>query len=236
MKLTRRIAAALFLASALAAGGGAAQGTIDPKDVKAPQPTVPEIFTLQGQYIRVAYNNEGYAILSYRIANGTQGQDWMLLEAGLTVRKGVPGFEMKREAISLKTPDGKSVPLATQDEYAAAGYLPALNARLKTSSDPINYFPMDAQHACAMTFFNDLGKGRKGLAYDYVTLSFDRGCVGRLFFKVPGGVVPGQFWLEVKFPQSKLEVPFRILTKDEEKMFKKEWQNFKKALDEGTAK
>ena len=37
----------------------------------APQPTVPEIFTLTGAFVRVAYNNEGYVILGYQVATNT---------------------------------------------------------------------------------------------------------------------------------------------------------------------
>ena len=42
------------------------------------------------------------------------------------------------------------IPLATQKEYAEAGYLPALNMRAKVQRDPINYFPVEASRACAI--------------------------------------------------------------------------------------
>ena len=38
-----------------------------------------------------------------------------------------------------------------------------------------------------------------------------RACVGG-FFKVPGGIRYGQYWLNVKFAKSLVRVPFRILT------------------------
>ena len=37
-----------------------------------------------------------------------------------------------------KTPDGKTIPLATQKEYAAAGYLRSLNARGKVTRDSLS--------------------------------------------------------------------------------------------------
>jgi hypothetical protein len=56
--------------------------------------------------------------------------------------------------------------------------------------------------------------------------------VGRLYFKVPGGIKVGQHWLFVDFgPSGKVEVPFRILTKEEEKQFRETWQDIKKAHD-----
>ena len=56
----------------------------EPQKIQMPQPGVPQIMTLEGRYVRVAYNNEGYAILGYRSpqASGV-GEPWMLLEWAL---------------------------------------------------------------------------------------------------------------------------------------------------------
>ena len=62
--------------------------------------------------MRAAYNNEGYAILGYRLANMSIGEKWMLLEFGTTVRDGVPNYTLKRDALTLETPDGKTIPMA----------------------------------------------------------------------------------------------------------------------------
>jgi hypothetical protein len=50
--------AVLALASAMAAHG-VAQGQQPPK-VKIPESGVPQIMTLEGAFVRAAYNNEGY--------------------------------------------------------------------------------------------------------------------------------------------------------------------------------
>ncbi len=70
--------------------------------VKIPEPGVPQIMTMEGRYVRAAYNNEGYAILGYKLANLSVGEEWMLLEFGIALRDGQPDYEMKREAISLR--------------------------------------------------------------------------------------------------------------------------------------
>ena len=36
--------------------------------MKAPQPDVPEVFTLMGQYVRGGDNHEGFVNLGYRMA------------------------------------------------------------------------------------------------------------------------------------------------------------------------
>jgi hypothetical protein len=201
------------------------------QEVVAPVPTVPQVFTLAGQFVRVAYNNTGYATLGYEMAQRSIGEEWMLLEVGLTRRAPAKDFDLKREHLSVKTPDGTIVPLATQKEYGQAGYLPALNNRARVQRDSINYFPIEATRGCALSFFANLGQGARQIAYDEVNLSSNRACVGRLYFKIPGGIKVGQYWLLVNFGDGEVQVPFRILTKEEEKQFKDSWEDIKKAHD-----
>ena len=228
-----RICLAGLLALTLGAGSALAEET--PK-VVAPQPTVPEVFTLMGQYVRVAYNNSGFVTLGYRMAQEAVGEEWALLEVGLTTRRPAKDFTLKRENISIKTPDGTVIPLATQKEYAAAGYCTSLNMRAKVQRDSINYFPQDVTRPCSMQFFANLGQGGPQIARDEVELSYDRGCVGRLYFHIPGGIKVGQHWLNVNFDGSEVQVPFRILTKDEAKAFAKSWEDIKEAHEESLKK
>ena len=200
--------------------------------VTPPKPTVPEIFTLMGQYVRIAYNNQGFATLGYRMAQDSAGEEWMLLEIGLTMRGSAENFTLKREHLSVKTPDGTVIPLATQKEYAEAGYLRALNTRARVVRDSINYFPVEASRACAIQFYANLGQAGPQIAYDQVELSSNRGCVGRVYFHIPGGIKVGQHWLNVNFGESEVQVPFRILTKEEAKQFQKSWEDIKKAHEE----
>ena len=221
----------LTLAVPTFAGGAAAQKpTPDLSAIKAPEPAVPERFTLQGEFVRTAYNNEGFVNLGYRIANGSLGEEWMYLQVGLTLQDGVKSQTLKREAFSVKTPDGKTIPLATQKEYSAALGLAALNARAKTQKDSLNYFPPGVTRANAFQFFADLGKGNT-VSMDDVEAADNRASFGRLFFKILGGIQTGQHWLVVKFAGSEVHVPFRILTKEEEKQFRKTWEDIKKEFD-----
>ncbi len=78
------------------------------------------------------------------------------------------------------------------------------------------------------TFFPDLTS--RALPVDEVELSNQRACLGRLYFKIPGGVAYGQHWLNVKFAQSLVRVPFRILTKEEEKLLDKNYKSISKQV------
>jgi len=197
--------------------------------VKIPEAGVPQVMTLEGMYVRAAYNNEGYAIIGYKTANMSVGEEWMLLEMGTTVREGVPSFSLKRDDVSLETPDGAKIPLPSVDDYRSAN-LAALNNRANVARDSINYFPPMASQACRIGFFSELGQAV--LPWQDVELSNLRACVGRLFFRVPGGIKYGQHWLNVKFQNSVIRVPFKILTKDEEKFLSKNYGSIEKQVKE----
>jgi hypothetical protein len=195
--------------------------------VQIPQAGVPQILTLEGKFVRAAYNNEGYVILGYQASNRSIGDEWMLLEVGMTVLDNVPDYRLTREALSLETPDGKTIALATVSEQRE-GNPQAIQQRAKVQRDSINYFPTRASRPCAILFFPELGA--RALPYDVVDLSRDRACLGRLYFKIPGGIAYGQHWLNVKFEKSLVRVPFRILTSDEEKLLSKNYKSIEKQV------
>ena len=203
--------------------------TQDKPAVQLPKPGVAEIMTLEGKFVRAAYNNEGYVILGYELVNRSVGEDWMLLEFGVTVRDDTPDYRLKRDALSLETPDGKTIPLPTINEHRE-GNTTALQNREKVQRDSINYFPPGATRACALTFFPDLAS--RVMPVDEIELSNQRACLGRLYFKVPGGITYGQHWLNVKFEKTLVRVPFRILTKDEEKLMDKHYKSISKQVED----
>ena len=211
----------------------AAAQSQEPPKVKIPDPGVPQIMTMEGRYVRAAYNNEAYAILGYRLANLSVGEDWMLLEVGLSLRDRTPDYTLKREAVSLDTPDGKTIALATTPEYRQAN-LQALKARERVQRDSINYFPPNAYQPCPIQFFTDLNQ--RPMSWDEVEMTNHRACVGRFYFKVPGGITYGQHWLNVKFEKSVVRVPFRILTKEEDKLLDKHYKSIEKQVKEAFKK
>jgi hypothetical protein len=218
------------LASAMAAHG-LAQGQQPPK-VAIPQSGVPQIMTLEGAFVRAAYNNEGYVILGYRLANDSVGEPWMLLDVGMTVREKVPNQKMVRSALSLEIPGGQTIPLPSNEEFLKAN-LAALERRSQVTNDSINYFPPLASQPCRIGFFAELSQ--RAMSYDEVELSQTRACLGKLFFPIPGGIKYGQYWLNVKFEKSLVRVPLRILTKDEEKTLNKNFKDIKKQVQEAFA-
>ena len=225
----------ISLVSLWAAVAPAAAQTQGPPKVQIPQSGVPQIMTMQGKFVRAAYNNEGYVILGYQVSNRSMGEPWMLLEVGITLREGVKEFKLARNAISLETPDGKTIPLPTIEEYLkGSSQVQALQNRSKVQRDSINYFPPSANRACRLGFFADVGD--RAMAWDEVELSPTRACVGRLYFQLPGGIAYGQHWLNVQFPKSLVRVPFRILTKEEEELLSEYYGDIEKQVKEAFRK
>ena len=158
--------AVLALVSAMAAHG-LAQGQQPPK-VQIPQSGVPQIMTIEGAFVRAAYNNEGYVILGYRLANDSVGEPWMLLDVGMTLRERVPNQKLTRDEVSLDTPDGQKIPLPSNAEFQKAN-LAALERRSQITKDSINYFPPLANQACRIGFFAELQQ--RAMSWDEVELS-----------------------------------------------------------------
>jgi hypothetical protein len=206
-----------------------------PPNVQIPQPGVPQITTLEANFVRVGYNNEAYVILGYQMAQRSLNEPWLMLEVGMTLMDKVPDFTLKRDAIALEIPNGTKIPLPNVEEYRKGeGDVQALQNRAKVQRDSINYFPISASRPCRIGFFADMDQ--RAMSWDQVELSSDRACLGRLYFQVPGGISYGQYWLEVKFAQTLVRVPFRIFTKDEEKMVSKNYKSIKKQVEDAFKK
>jgi hypothetical protein len=222
----------LALSTLIGASSETPQSAQAPK-VQIPNPGVNEIMTLEDAFVRVAYNNEGYVTLGYRLANTLVGQEWMFIEVGATLREGKRNYTLKRSAISLSLPDESRVPLPTDGEYKQVD-LRGIERQSTVVRDSINYFPPSVRDACRLGFFSEMSS--RTLAYDEVELSSTRGCLGRLYFKIPGGLKYGQHFLNVQFQDSLVRVPFRIVTKEEEEILSKNWKDIRKQVQEAFKK
>jgi hypothetical protein len=229
---------ATLLAAAIVAFVATAPRTVTGQQaptVPIPNPGVPQITTLEGNFVRVGYNNEAYVILGYQMAQRSIGESWLMLETGMTLMDKVKDQTLKRDAIALEIPNGTRVPLPTMEDYRKGeADVQALQNRAKVQRDSINYFPVTASRPCRIGFFADLDQ--RAVSWDQVELTSDRACLGRLYFPVPGGITTGQYWLNVKFEQTLVRVPFRIFTPDEEKLVSKNYKSIKKQVEEAFKK
>jgi hypothetical protein len=228
---THRSASTALIALSVAClvSTGRAQSQQPQAPIQIPQPGVPQIMTLEGKFVRVAYNNEGYVILGYQIANRTVGVDWIMLDVGLTLMERVKDYTLKRDALSLDTPDG-TLPLPSIEEYRSdQSTVQGLQNRMKVQRDSINYFPPWTHGVNRLGFFSDLDS--RAMPWDQVEVTNSRACMGQLYFHVPMGTKYGQYWLNVKFAESLVRVPFRLFTPEEEKTLSKNYGSIKKQVD-----
>ena len=197
--------------------------------VQIPNAGVPQIMTLEGKFVRAAYNNEGYVILGYQIANRTIGSEWIMLDVGIAPMEKAKSYRLKRDALSLDTPDG-TVPLPSIAEYNQnASKVQPLQLRLKAQRDSIDYFPPWIHGVNRLGMFADLES--RAMPWDEAEVGNNRACMGQLYFQVPAGTKYGQYWLNVKFAESVVRVPFRLFTEDEEKLVGKKYGDIKKQVD-----
>lgn len=218
-----------WFAMAVAVACAAAVHAQQKPTVAIPNPGVPEVMTIEGKFVRAAYNNEGYAIIGYQVANRSLNEEWMMIDLGTTVRDNVPEYKLTRDKLWVDTFDGKKVPLASIEEYRKAN-LRALENRARVQRDSIDYFPPMASQPCRIGFFADPTSPAR--AWDEVSLSNRRACMGRLFFQIPGGIKHGQYFLNIQFEKSLIRVPFRILTEEEERLLGDNYGDIRKQVQE----
>lgn len=184
---------------------------------------------VEGTFVRVAENPEGWVVVGYRAANGAVGKEWVFFEIGMTVQKGVKGQKITRDDVKLVTPKHEVIDMATQEAYSkAAGSLAAMEREANMMHDSIDYFPPGADQACRIGFFTDQSQPMRGPAFDEVDVSSNRACMGRVYFDVPGGIQLGNYNLDVAFANSIVKVPLEIMTKDQAKEFEKKWKEAEK--------
>ena len=153
----------------------------------------------------------------------------MLLEVGIALRDGVPDYDPEARGDVARDSRRQDDPAGVEQEYRAAN-LKALEQRVRRSS------------ATRSTTSRRTRTRRAGSASSPIWTSarcrgtrsscqHQRACLGRFFFQVPGGITYGQYWLNVKFANSLVRVPFRVLTKEENKLLDKHFDDIKKQVD-----
>lgn len=141
--------------------------------------------------------------LSYRFADINLGMDWLLLDVAVTGAKRL-SVELKREKISLRTPDGEIVPLPSQEELGEAfSSIRAANQRADVAAEPLRYW--GGRRLCTLNFLVEPGSN---IVMRSIWVNDERWCVGRLYFPLAKGVQPGRYELRVDLPESKVRVPF----------------------------
>jgi hypothetical protein len=149
--------------------------------------------------------SEVEAVLGYRFASQSTGDEWMFLDLAVTGTTG-ESVEIRRDTIFLRSPTGETIALASQTEFGQAyGGLRAALQRAAIVGDPLDYFRDPA--VCGLRLFAAPGEG---LAFDSFTVHQHRVCAGRLYFFIPQTIQAGTWVLGIDLPESWLRIPFRL--------------------------
>jgi hypothetical protein len=142
--------------------------------------------------------------LSYRFAKLNPEGHWLLLDTVMTAAD--QPLELWRTSITLRTPSGDVVPLATEAEFSRAypNLAPAI-ARANINREPMGY--LIPRRYRPMRLFAQRGFG---LVYPSVWLDQWHDAFGRLFFQLPNSVHKGQYELLIKLSKSEVVIPFTI--------------------------
>lgn len=159
-----------------------------------------------GEYILQQKGPEVDAVLGYRFADASIGDEWLILEVAVTAPSGQTA-DIERDNVFVRTPAGERIPLATQREFGEA--YPQLRPTLQKAAvarDPMDYFKANRRD-CRLGFFTEPGAG---VVFEELSLNDRRGCQGQLFFRVPGGIQPGQWTLGIDLEESDIRIPFEL--------------------------
>jgi len=142
--------------------------------------------------------------MSYRYPKLNPGGTWLMLDTVMVATR--DPIEVPRTAISVRTPSGEVVPLATPTEYnngyrELAWSIIADNA----TREPLGL--LIARRYLPLRFFPPRGIG---LAFDSEWLDNFHNRYGRLFFKLPDSLQKGTYQLLIKLSESKVVIPFTI--------------------------
>lgn len=146
------------------------------------------------------------AILGYRFAEESLGDEWLIVDLALTGLRS-EAIEVRQEAISIVTPDGRRVPLPTQKEFIAA-YSEVQSAvrRAEIASQPLEA-TRGGRRPCELNFLRLPGSG---VTRDAIWINQRELCVGKLAFPIAGGIQPGRWRLVIELEESSLDVPFNL--------------------------
>jgi hypothetical protein len=145
-------------------------------------------------------------VVSYKFADSSLGDEWLIIDVALTGQRAA-SIEVKQQDVSIRTPDGRRIPLPTQKEFIDA--YPQLQSALRRAA--IASEPLEAtrggKRPCDLNFLRLPGTGS---TRDAIWVNQNELCVGMLAFPVAGGIQPGRWKLIIELEESSLEIPFDL--------------------------
>jgi hypothetical protein len=172
-----------------------------------PNPITEPVIDQPGRFIVRYRDSVIEVVLDTKFAADSLGDEWLILNAAMSGMTG-GATTVERDLVSLRTPDGRTIPMPTYREFNAAyNDLATAARRAALASDPLD-FTRGGRRDCLIDFFPRPGSGRAAKTALHVTKN--QLCVGMLFFPVRNGVQPGNWKLIIEFEETEAMVPFTL--------------------------
>jgi hypothetical protein len=143
-------------------------------------------------------------VAAYEYSRRTHNGPWLLIELAV---QATPRIAIQRSQITLRTPDERNVPLATQQQYLDdRETITPLLQNAKVWRRPLTpYFTSRVQPT--ILFFSNPGR----IVHDSFVSNPDDVAAGDLFFRSPDQRwVAGSYRLIVQHPDAKAELPIEL--------------------------
>jgi len=172
-----------------------------------PNPVIEPTIDQPGRYIVRYRDSVVEIVLDTKYAANNLGEEWLILNTAMSGMTGAD-TEIDRELVSVRTPDGRTIPLPSYREFNAAySKIAPAARRAGLASDPLD-FTRASRRDCLVDFFPLPGSGRS--ARKALHVSKNDLCVGLLYFPIPNGVQPGSWKLIVEFEETEAILPFTL--------------------------
>ena len=200
MRLLSKSVLALGLLGVVAAGCGSTTPAM-------PNPITEPFIDQPGRTV-VRYRDAVIeVVVDTNFATNNLGENWLILSTAMSGMTG-GATKVNRDMISVRTPDGHTIPMPTYREFNAAyTELASAARRAALASGPLD-FTRAGRRDCLIDFFPLPGSGRS--SRDALNVTKNELCVGMLYFPVSNGVQPGDWKLIVEFEETEAEVPFTL--------------------------
>lgn len=147
------------------------------------------------------------AVVTYQQGKYSVAQEWLVLGVEMTSPRGSGPTIVRRDDISVYSPDGRRYAVIGQEEFVGAF------ARLSIPMErTLNYLPL-LYRVEPSRMLNDrwfYAIDARQVAFDEVPLNSTERFLGPLVFNVPGGVQPGRWRLVFELEESRPGIPFEI--------------------------
>lgn len=150
---------------------------------------------------------EMVAVVTYQQGKFSVAQEWLILGVEMTSPRGSGPTIVRRDDISVFSPDGRRLAMISQEEFVSAF------VRLRIPMERIlSYLPL-LYRVEPSRMFNDrwyYSIDARNVAFDEIPLNSSQRFLGPLVFNVPGGVQPGRWRLVIELEESRPDIPFVI--------------------------